>query len=221
MYHRCKQPPLDSYFFFRFSITKSTRFFANLTMPSIDMVAKVTLFLSQFAFWITQQPICYNPNPQQNPTDTGVTVPRLRTIATIIKTMPTIAVVGFSSNSAKAGFYVPQYLQKYGYHIVPVNPHITGGLGETAYAALQDIPFPIDVVQIFRRPEYVDPFIAAAIEIDAQAIWLQRDITSVNGTQLAEQSGLLYVENACMMVEHRHLLQSGWSGTPKKSVLVE
>ena len=137
---------------------------------------------------------------------------RFRTIERILKTMPTIAVVGFSSHPYKAGFYVPQYMQKHGYRIVPINPHITTGLGEIAYPSLEAIPFPVDVVQIFRRSELVLPFIESAVTISAKAIWLQRDIIHPDGREFAVKAGLAYVEDRCMMVEHRHLLQYGWSG---------
>lgn len=135
-------------------------------------------------------------------------------IDTILKTMRTIAVVGFSSDSTRAGFYVPQYMQRHGYRIMPVNPVISEGLGERAYATLAEIQEPVDVVQIFRRPEHVLAHVQQAIAIGARAIWLQRDITSEAGRQLAEAAGLLFVEDRCMMVEHRHLLQYGWSGLP-------
>lgn len=137
---------------------------------------------------------------------------RHRTIERILKTMPTIAVVGFSSNPGKAGFFVPKYMQKHGYRIVPVNPNLERALDETAYPSLTAIPFAVDVVEIFRRPEFVDPFIQEAVAIGAQAIWLQRDITSPTGPIVSADANVLYVENRCMMVEHRHLLQYGWSG---------
>ncbi len=140
----------------------------------------------------------------------------LKTIERILKHMPTIAVVGFSTKAHKAGFYVPQYLQKHGYRIVPVNPFIEDGLGETAYASLSDIPFEVDVVEVFRRPEYVRPIIDEAIAIGAKAIWLQRDITNADGRALADSAEVIYIENRCMMVEHRHLMQYGWSGQPEQ-----
>jgi predicted CoA-binding protein len=138
----------------------------------------------------------------------------------ILKEMPTIAVVGFSSVPTKAGYYVPDYLHNYGYHIIPVNPNLSHALGVPAYPALSAIPDPVDVVQIFRQPRYVLPFIEEAIAIGARAIWLQQGITSAAGKQLAEAAGVLYVEDRCMLVEHRHVRQSGWDGTPR-AVAVE
>lgn len=140
---------------------------------------------------------------------------RLKRIEHILKTMPTIAVVGLSSQPSKAGFYVPKYMQKHGYRIVPVNPYLTTALGELAYPTLESIPFAVDVVQIFRQPQFVPPFVEDAIAVGAKAVWLQRDITFDNGPALAEQAGITYVQNRCMMVEHRHLVQYGWTGKPK------
>lgn len=133
-------------------------------------------------------------------------------IDTILKTMRTIAVVGFSSNPSRAGYYVPQYMQRHGYRILPVNPNLTAALGEPTYASLRDIDEPVEVVEIFRRPEHVLPHVQEAIEIGVKAIWLQRDIVNEEARRLAEAAGLLFVQDRCMMVEHRHLLQYGWSG---------
>ncbi len=132
---------------------------------------------------------------------------RYQTIQHILKTYNTIAVVGFSSNLSKAGYYVPDYMQRHGYVIIPVNPHLESALGQTAYPTLEDIPQPVEVVQIFRRPQYVVPFVKAAIEIGAKAVWLQLGIVNEEAHQLAQEAGVLFVEDSCMLVEHRHLKQ--------------
>lgn len=132
---------------------------------------------------------------------------RHQTIQHILKTYNTIAVVGFSSHLSKAGYYVPEYMQRHGYNIIPVNPYLESALGETAYRTLYEIPQPVEVVQIFRRPQHVVPFVEAAIDIGAKAIWLQLDIVNEEARALAEEAGLLFVQNSCMLVEHRHLKQ--------------
>ncbi|MDP7653062.1 MAG: CoA-binding protein, partial [Candidatus Marinimicrobia bacterium] len=87
--------------------------------------------------------------------------------------MKTIAVVGLSPKPERPSHYVAKYLQEQGYRIIPVNPGHDDLLGETSYAVLRDIPEPVDVVNVFRRPEHVDSIADAAIEIGAKALWLQ------------------------------------------------
>ena len=114
-----------------------------------------------------------------------------------------IAVVGFSRRSTRAGYYVPAYLQEQGYQIVPVNPYIDMGLGETAYPDLPSITGDIDLVLIFQRSENVPPFVNQAIDIGAKAIWMQSGIFNEEAAAKAREAGLDVVQNACMMVEHR------------------
>lgn len=87
-----------------------------------------------------------------------------------------IAVVGFSSKKNKAGYYVPAYLQQHGYRIIPVNPYLEVGLGQPAYPNLESIPEPVDLVLLFRRPEHIPPCVDSAIQIGAQAVWMQLGI---------------------------------------------
>ncbi len=124
-------------------------------------------------------------------------------IRKILAEAHTIAVVGFSSNPAKAGYYVPAYLQKHGYRIIPVNPNLSQGLGETAYAALSDVPVPIDLVLVFQRSENVPPFVDQAIAVGAKAVWLQLGIAHAAAAQKAQAAGLDVVQDACMLVEHQ------------------
>ncbi len=121
----------------------------------------------------------------------------------IIKLAKTIAVVGFSSRSHKAGYYVPAYLKEQGYKIFPVNPFLTEGLNEAAYPDLHAIPTPIDLVLIFQRSENVPPFVDQAIEIGAKAIWMQLGIAHEAAASKAAAAGLRIVQDACMLVEHR------------------
>ncbi len=125
------------------------------------------------------------------------------TIEHILSSCKTIAVVGFSTEWSKAGYYVPEYLQSQGYRIIPVNPNLDHALGEKAYPDLASVPEPVDLVLLFRRSEAVPPFVEQAIQIGARAVWMQLGIINQEAAQRAEQAGLRVVMNACMMVEHR------------------
>ncbi len=126
------------------------------------------------------------------------------TINKILTEARIVAVVGFSSVPQKAGYYVPAYLQQQGYRVIPVNPNLSKGLGEPAYAALADVPEPIDLVLIFQRSENVPPFVEQAIECGAKAVWMQLGIANEAAAERARAVGLDVVEDACMLVEHRH-----------------
>lgn len=126
----------------------------------------------------------------------------------ILHESQTIAVVGASSDSAKAGYYIPKYLKEHGYRIVPVNPNCEEVLGEHCYDALEDIPFPVDVVEVFRRPEYTPDVARQAVAIGAKALWLQLGIFSSEARRIAEEGGLKYVEDECMGPQHRRLLRA-------------
>lgn len=119
----------------------------------------------------------------------------------------TIAVVGFSSKTYKAGYYVSEYLQEAGYKIIPVNPNLESGLGAKSYPDLQAIPEEVDLVLVFQRSENVPPFVDDAIEIGAKAVWLQLGIVHDTAVQKAKDAGLDSVQNACMLVEHRRWQQ--------------
>ncbi|MBX7252313.1 MAG: CoA-binding protein [Candidatus Promineofilum sp.] len=124
-------------------------------------------------------------------------------IRKILSEAKTIAVVGFSSNRAKAGYYVPAYLQKQGYRIIPVNPNLSEGLGEPAYPTLAEVPEPIDLVLVFQRSENVPPFVDEAIAVGARAVWLQLGIAHEAAAEKARTAGLDVVQDACMLVEHQ------------------
>jgi predicted CoA-binding protein len=128
------------------------------------------------------------------------------TIKHILGTAHTIAVVGLSSDESRAGYYVPAYLQMHGYRIIPVNPYLDDALGEQAYPDLKSIPEPVDLVLIFRRPEAVPPFVDDAIDIGANAVWMQLGIVNRPAAERARAAGLQVVMDACMLVEHRRWL---------------
>jgi predicted CoA-binding protein len=121
----------------------------------------------------------------------------------IMREARNIAVVGFSSRQARAGYYVPAYLQQQGYRIIPVNPYLEEGLGQKAYPDLKSVPEPIDLVLLFQRSENVPPFVDEAIAISAKAIWMQLGIANEKAAAKARAAGLDVVQNACMLVEHR------------------
>ena len=121
----------------------------------------------------------------------------------ILEETKSIAVVGFSRRPSRAGYYVPAYLQEQGYRIIPVNPYLDQGLGETAYPDLASIEGDIDLVLILQRSENVPPFVDQAIEIGAKAVWMQSGIANETAAAIAREAGLDVVQNACMMVEHR------------------
>ncbi len=112
--------------------------------------------------------------------------------------MRTIAVVGLSPNEARPSFGVAKYLQSEGYKIIPVNPGHPEILGEKSYPTLKDIPFKIDIVDVFRRSEFVMPIAKSAIEIGAKAIWFQDFVINEDAAKKAEDAGLLVVMNDCM-----------------------
>ena len=126
-----------------------------------------------------------------------------QTIQRILDTCHTIAVPGFSSKSYRAGYTVPDYLQQHGYRIIPVNPNLTQALGERAYPELLSVPEPVDLVLIFRRPEFVPELVRQAIQIGAHAVWMQQGIRHAVAADTARSHGLDVVMDACMMVEHR------------------
>lgn len=121
----------------------------------------------------------------------------------ILAETKSIAVVGFSSKTQRAGYYVPEYLTRQGYQIIPVNPNLTSGLGEPAYPDLYALPEPVDLVLIFQRSENVPPFVDQAIDIGTKAVWMQLGIANEAAAQKAEAAGLDVVQNACMLVEHK------------------
>ncbi len=123
-------------------------------------------------------------------------------ITQLLKASRTIAVVGLSSKPHRPSQGVAAYLQTVGYRIIPVNPNETEVLGEKAYARLEDVPEPIDVVDIFRRPEFVPAIVESAIRIGARAVWMQEGVGHPEAAERARRAGLAVVMDACMLKEH-------------------
>ncbi|MFB0515990.1 MAG: CoA-binding protein [Candidatus Neomarinimicrobiota bacterium] len=119
-----------------------------------------------------------------------------------ILAMNTIAVVGLSPREDQASNAVARYLLAQGYRIIPVNPGHNEILGLKSYSSLRDIPEPVEVVDVFRRPEYIVPIAEEAAAIGAKALWLQLGIVNDEAVRVAESAGLLAVQNRCLMTEH-------------------
>ena len=124
-------------------------------------------------------------------------------VAQILREAKTIAVVGLSSNPMRASHGVAEYLKSAGYRIIPVNPNETEVLGEKAYARLEDVPEPVDIVDVFRRAEEVPAMAESAIKIRAKVLWMQLGIENTGAAEKARAAGLVVVENACLLVEHK------------------
>ena len=134
-------------------------------------------------------------------------------ILRILQEARTVAVVGLSPNELRASNFVGFYLKRHGYRVVPVNPTAQEVLGEACYPSLADVPFPIDVVDVFRTPEAVPGIAAEAVEVGAKALWLQFGVISFEGAEIARRGGLAVVMDRCLKVEHaRYLGRMHWLG---------
>ncbi len=126
-------------------------------------------------------------------------------IAEILKSARTIAVVGLSSKPWRPSYGVAEYLMRVGYRIIPVNPNEAEVLGQKAYPALDAVPERVDIVNVFRRSEFVPEVVEAAIRIGARAIWLQEGVRHDEAAERARQAGLEVVQDRCILKEHRRL----------------
>ncbi len=124
----------------------------------------------------------------------------------ILNNVKNIAVVGISTNPSKDSHAVAAYLKKQGYHVIPVNPAAEEILGEKSYPDLQSIKGPVDVVDVFRRPEFVSEIADQAIKIGAKVLWLQLGIHNEEAVKKAREAGMTVVEDHCMMAEHSRLI---------------
>jgi len=123
-------------------------------------------------------------------------------IREILETARVIAVVGLSRHAWRPSNRVSGYMQAAGYRIIPVNPKEREVLGETAYATLDDVPEKIDLVNVFRRSEFVPPVVEAAIRVGAKAVWMQEEVIHEQAAQQARSAGLQVVMDRCIMQEH-------------------
>ena len=123
----------------------------------------------------------------------------------ILTQYKTIAVVGLSPNRMRPSHGVSKYMQSQGYRIIPVNPGHAEILGEKAYRALEDIPEPVEIVNVFRRSEEVGPVVDSAIAIGAKVVWFQEGIRNDEAAAKAQAAGLAVVQDRCILKEHRYL----------------
>lgn len=128
-----------------------------------------------------------------------------REVAAVLNDYRVVAVVGLSENPERPSFQVAQYLQNHGYRIIPVNPGCRQILGEPCYPSLKDIPFPVEVVDIFRKVEAIPAIVDEAIAAGAKAVWMQLDLEEPASARKARKAGLKVVMNRCMKVEHAAL----------------
>jgi predicted CoA-binding protein len=124
-------------------------------------------------------------------------------IGELLKRTKTIAVVGLSDSPLRPSYGVSAYMQSHGYKIIPVNPSIKGSLGEKAVGSLADIEEKIDMVDVFRRSEYVPDLVDEAIRLKVPAIWLQEDVIHEEAAEKARKAGIFVVMDKCVLKEHR------------------
>jgi predicted CoA-binding protein len=115
----------------------------------------------------------------------------------------TIAVVGLSDSPLRPSYGVSAYMQSQGYRIIPVNPFIAEALGEKAYPTLPAVAEKIDIVNIFRRPEFVQEIVRQAIELRIPAVWMQEGVIDERAAEMARQAGMLVAMDLCILKEHR------------------
>ena len=123
----------------------------------------------------------------------------------ILRSAHTIAVVGLSSKRWRPSYGVAEYMKRSGYRIIPVNPRETEVLGEKCYPDLDSVPDPVDIVDIFRRPEFVPEIVEAAIRKGAKAVWMQEGVVHEEAAARAESAGLAVAMDHCILKDHRRL----------------
>src|SRR5262249_55860746 len=124
-------------------------------------------------------------------------------ITDLLKRAKTIAVVGLSNSPLRASHGVSAYMQMQGYRIIPVNPKIHAALGERSYPSLLDVPEKIDIVNIFRRPEFVEDVVDQAIQLKVPAIWMQETVINERAAEKARKAGIFVVMDQCILQEHK------------------
>jgi predicted CoA-binding protein len=124
-------------------------------------------------------------------------------IADLLKRSRTIAVVGLSNSPMRPSHGVSAYMQTQGYRIIPVNPTIHGSLGERSYPSLLEVPEKIDIVNIFRRPEYVEEIVDQAIRLKIPAIWMQESVIHERAAEKARRAGVFVIMDRCILKEHK------------------
>jgi predicted CoA-binding protein len=131
----------------------------------------------------------------------------MASIPELLKSTHTIAVVGLSNNHMRPSNGVGDYMKRAGFRIIPVNPNEPEVLGEKSYARLEDIPEKVDMVNVFRRPEFVPEIVESAIGIGAKSLWLQEGVIHEEAAKRARAAGLIVVMDRCILKEHRKMLR--------------
>jgi len=135
------------------------------------------------------------------------------TLRRVLRDSRTIAVVGLSAEWHRPSYFAAKYMQAHGYRIVPVNPKYAEILGEKSYPDLQSIPFQVDLVDVFRKPQDCEPIAQAAVAIGAQALWLQIGVINEEAQHIAEAAGLTVVMDRCVKIEYARLFGGlNWMG---------
>jgi uncharacterized protein len=135
------------------------------------------------------------------------------TIQRVLLSAKTIAIVGLSANPLRASYFVGFYLQRHGYHVIPVNPREPEILGARSFASLRDVPVAVDVVNVFRAPAALPAIATEAVAIGAKCLWCQFTVINEEGARIAEKGGLSVVMDRCIKVEHaRYVGRMHWLG---------
>jgi len=135
------------------------------------------------------------------------------TLRRILRGAHTLAIVGLSADWYRPSFFAAKYMQAHGYRIVPVNPKYPEILGETSYPDLKSIPFPVDLVDVFRKPQDCLPIARDAIAIGAATLWMQIGVINEEAKKLAEDAGLAVVMDRCVKIEYARLFGGlNWMG---------
>lgn len=129
----------------------------------------------------------------------------IQTLRQVLVESRTIAVVGLSANWWRPSYFAAKYLQDHGYRIIPVNPGYESILGERCYARLEDVPEQIDVVDLFQRPEKVEPHVDAAIRLGVPVLWMQIGVINDAAAAKARKAGMTVIMDRCMKIEHARL----------------
>src|SRR5882724_5032579 len=124
-------------------------------------------------------------------------------IGSLLKRCKTIAVVGLSNSPLRPSHGVSAYMQMHGYRIIPVNPQIKGSLGEKAYSSLLEVSEKIDIVNVFRRPEFVEEVVDQAIQMKVPAIWMQEGVINEKAAEKARKAGMFVIMDHCILKEHK------------------
>lgn len=135
------------------------------------------------------------------------------TLRRVLKDCRTIAVVGLSAEWHRPSYFAAKYMQEHGYRIVPVNPKYPDILGETSYARLEDIPFAVDMVDVFRKEQDIPPIAKSAVAIGAKCLWQQLGLRNEEADRIATEAGLDSVWDRCVKIEHARLFGGlNWAG---------